>query len=114
MPRFNMTWLSHLPHHLNALLSGEAMRLEAALPGSTYTQFQQYVDKGYVLSVVANKMKIPSRYTSTPNIRAMYYNMPAKSVGPNPYVKVSPPVDEVERYANQKGKEETRLHASVS
>lgn len=74
------------------------------------TQFKQYVDKGYVLSVVANKTESTLKIYINPKYTRDVYNMPAKSVGPNPYVKVQfGSVDEVERYANQMLKEEDTL-----
>ena len=58
MPRFNMNWL--YTFILIALMvlfftgGGDALGGSAAKE-ATYTEFKQYVDKGYVLSVVANK-----------------------------------------------------------
>lgn len=58
MPRFNMNWLYTII--LIALIAlffsggGDALGGSAAKE-ATYTEFKQYVDKGYVLSVVANK-----------------------------------------------------------
>ena len=109
MPRFNMTWLFTICLITMIILfftgGGDAIGGSAAKE-ATYTQFKQYVDKGYVLSVVANKTESTLKIYINPKYTRDVYNMPAKSVGPNPYVKVQfGSVDEVERYANQMLKE---------
>ena len=59
-----------------------------------------------MLSVVVNKTESTLKICINPKYTRDVYNMPAKSVGPNPYVKVQfGSVDEVERYANQMLKE---------
>ena len=108
MPRFNMTWLFTICLITMIILfftgGGDAIGGSAAKE-ATYTQFKQYVDKGYVLSVVANKTESTLKIYINPKYTRDVYNMPAKSVGPNPYVKVQfGSVDEVERYANQIGR----------
>lgn len=58
MPKFNMNWLYILiiVGLMVAYLSGGTNSLGgSATQEATYTQFKQYVEKGYVLSVVANK-----------------------------------------------------------
>lgn len=109
MPRFNMTWLFTICLITMIILfftgGGDAIGGSAAKE-ATYTQFKQYVDKGYVLSVVANKTESTLKIYINPKYTRDVYNKPAKSVGPNPYVKVQfGSVDEVERYANQMLKE---------
>ena len=109
MPRFNMTWLFTICLITMIILfftgGGDAIGGSDAKE-ATYTQFKQYVDKGYVLSVVANKTESTLKIYINPKYTRDVYNMPAKSVGPNPYVKVQfGSVDEVERYANQMLKE---------
>ena len=109
MPRFNMTWLFTICLITMIILfftgGGDAIEGSAAKE-ATYTQFKQYVEKGYVLSVVANKTESTLKIYINPKYTRDVYNMPAKSVGPNPYVKVQfGSVDEVERYANQMLKE---------
>ena len=109
MPRFNMTWLFTICLITMIILfftgGGDAIGGSAAKE-ATYTQFKQYVEKGYVLSVVANKTESTLKIYINPKYTRDVYNMPAKSVGPNPYVKVQfGSVDEVERYANQMLKE---------
>ena len=109
MPRFNMTWLFTICLITMIILfftgGGDAIG-DSAAKEATYTQFKQYVEKGYVLSVVANKTESTLKIYINPKYTRDVYNMPAKSVGPNPYVKVQfGSVDEVERYANQMLKE---------
>ena len=109
MPRFNMNWLYTII--LIALIAlffsggGDALGGSAAKE-ATYTEFKQYVDKGYVLSVVANKTESTLKIYINPTYTRDVYNMSAQSVGPNPYVKVQfGSIDEVDRYANEMVKE---------
>ena len=105
MPRFNMNWLYTII--LIALIAlffsggGDALGGSAAKE-ATYTEFKQYVDKGYVLSVVANKTESTLKIYINPKYTRDVYKMSAQSVGPNPYVKVQfGSIDEVDRYANE-------------
>ena len=110
MPRFNMNWLYTII--IIALIAlffsggGDALGGSAAKE-ATYTEFKQYVDKGYVLSVVANKTESNLKiYINPKYTRDVYNKMSAQNVGPNPYVKVQfGSIDEVDRYANEKVKE---------
>lgn len=109
MPRFNMNWLYTII--LIALIAlffsggGDALGGSAAKE-ATYTEFKQYVDKGYVLSVVANKTESTLKIYINPKFTRDVYKMSAQSVGPNPYVKVQfGSIDEVDRYANEMVKE---------
>jgi ATP-dependent metalloprotease FtsH len=109
MPRFNMNWLYTII--LIALIAlffsggGDALGGSAAKE-ATYTEFKQYVDKGYVLSVVANKTESTLKIYINPKYTRDVYKMSAQSVGPNPYVKVQfGSIDEVDRYANEMVKE---------
>ena len=109
MPRFNMNWLYTII--LIALIAlffsggGDALGGSAAKE-ATYTEFKQYVDKGYVLSVVANKTESTLKIYINPKYTRDVYKMRAQSVGPNPYVKVQfGSIDEVDRYANEMVKE---------
>ena len=109
MPRFNMNWLYTII--LIALIAlffsggGDALGGSAAKE-ATYTEFKQYVDKGYVLSVVANKTESTLNIYINPKYTRDVYKMSAQSVGPNPYVKVQfGSIDEVDRYANEMVKE---------
>ena len=109
MPRFNMNWLYTII--LIALIALFFSGGGDALGGSdakeaTYTEFKQYVDKGYVLSVVANKTENTLKIYINPKYTRDVYKMNAQNVGPNPYVKVQfGSVDEVDRYGNQMVKE---------
>ena len=109
MPKFNMNWLYTII--LIALIAlffsggGDALGGSAAKE-ATYTEFKQYVDKGYVLSVVANKTESTLKIYINPKYTRDVYKMSAQSVGPNPYVKVQfGSIDEVDRYANEMVKE---------
>lgn len=109
MPRFNMNWLYTII--LIALIAlffsggGDALGGSAAKE-ATYTEFKQYVDKGYVLSVVANKTESTLKIYINPKYTRDVYKMSAQSIGPNPYVKVQfGSIDEVDRYANEMVKE---------
>ena len=109
MPRFNMNWLYTII--LIALIAlffsggGDALGGSAAKE-ATYTEFKQYVNKGYVLSVVANKTESTLKIYINPKYTRDVYKMSAQSVGPNPYVKVQfGSIDEVDRYANEMVKE---------
>ena len=109
MPRFNMNWLYTII--LIALIAlffsggGDALGGSAAKE-ATYTEFKQYVDKGYVLSVVANKTESTLKIYINPKYTRDVYKMSAQSVGSNPYVKVQfGSIDEVDRYANEMVKE---------
>ena len=109
MPRFNMNWLYTII--LIALIAlffsggGDALGGSAAKE-ATYTEFKQYVDKGYVLSVVANKTESTLKIYINPKYTRDVYKMSAQSVGPNPYVMVQfGSIDEVDRYANEMVKE---------
>lgn len=109
MPRFNMNWLYTII--LIALIAlffsggGDALGGSAAKE-ATYTEFKQYVDNGYVLSVVANKTESTLKIFINPKYTRDVYKMSAQSVGPNPYVKVQfGSIDEVDRYANEMVKE---------
>ena len=109
MPRFNMNWLYTII--LIALIAlffsggGDALGGSAAKE-ATYTEFKQYVDKGYVLSVVANKTESNLKIYINPKYTRDVYKLSAQSVGPNPYVKVQfGSIDEVDRYGNLMVKE---------
>lgn len=109
MPRSNMNWLYTII--LIALIAlffsggGDALGGSAAKE-ATYTEFKQYVDKGYVLSVVANKTESTLKIYINPKYTRDVYKMSAQSVGPNPYIKVQfGSIDEVDRYANEMVKE---------
>ncbi len=114
MPKFNMNWLYViiLLGLIFAFISGGGDALGgSAAKQATYTQFKEYVDKGYVLSVVANKAEGKVKlYINPKNIRDVY-KMSAKNVGPNPYVEVQfGSIDELDKYVNEMVKEK-KIHS---
>ena len=102
MPKFNMNWLYVIILFGLMVLfmtgGGDALGGSAAKK-ATYTEFKEYVEKGYVLSVVANKTESTIKlYINPKNIRDVYKTS-AKNVGPSPYVEVQfGSVEELEKY----------------
>ena len=105
MPRFNMNWLYILclAVLVALFLSGGGDLLGGGGARKTgYTEFKQYVEKGYVTSVVVNtaegKMKL---YINPRNIRDVY-KTGAQQVGSNPYVTVEyGSTDELQKFLDQ-------------
>ena len=102
MPKFNMNWLYTII--LIGLLvlffsgGGDALGGSAAKQ-ATYTEFKQYVEKGYVLSVTANKSDGRLKLYINPKFTRDVYNLPAKQLGPSPYVEVQyGSIDELDKY----------------
>ena len=102
MPKFNMNWLYVIILFGLMVLfmtgGGDALGGSAAKK-ATYTEFKEYVEKGYVLSVVANKTESTIKlYIKPKNIRDVYKTS-AKNVGPSPYVEVQfGSVEELDKY----------------
>ena len=102
MPKFNMNWLYVIILFGLMVLfmtgGGDALGGSAAKK-ATYTEFKEYVAKGYVLSVVANKTESTLKlYINPKNIRDVYKTS-AKNVGPSPYVEVQfGSVEELDKY----------------
>ena len=102
MPKFNMNWLYVIILFGLMVLfmtgGGDALGSSAAKK-ATYTEFKEYVEKGYVLSVVANKTESTIKlYINPKNIRDVYKTS-AKNVGPSPYVEVQfGSVEELDKY----------------
>ena len=102
MPKFNMNWLYVIILFGLMVLfmtgGGDALGGSAAKK-ATYTEFKEYVEKGYVLSVVANKTESTIKlYIDPKNIRYVYKTS-AKNVGPSPYVEVQfGSVEELDKY----------------
>ena len=102
MPKFNMNWLYVIILFGLMVLfmtgGGDALGGSAAKK-ATYTEFKEYVEKGYVLSVVANKTESTLKlYINPKNIRDVYKTS-AKNVGPSPYVEVQfGSVEELDKY----------------
>ena len=102
MPRFNMSWLyviiliSLIVVFLNG--GGDALG-GSANKKATYTEFKEYIEKGYVLSVTANKNDGNLKVYVAPNHIRDVYHTSAKNVGPAPYVEVQyGSIDEVDKY----------------
>lgn len=104
MPKFNMNWLyiAILVGLVVAFLNGGGDMLGgSATKEVTYTQFKQYVDKGYVLSVVANKNENKLRLYINPKYTRDVYKKSMRELGPSPTVEVQfGSVDEVDKYLN--------------
>ena len=102
MPKFNMNWLYVIILFGLMVLfmtgGGDALGGSAAKK-ATYTVFKEYVEKGYVLCVVANKTESTIKlYINPKNIRDVYKTS-AKNVGPSPYVEVQfGSVEELDKY----------------
>lgn len=102
MPKFNMNRLYVIILFGLMVLfmtgGGDALGGSAAKK-ATYTEFKEYVEKGYVLSVVANKTESTLKlYINPKNIRDVYKTS-AKNVGPSPYVEVQfGSVEELDKY----------------
>ena len=102
MPKFNMNWLYVIILFGLMVLfmtgGGDALGGSAAKK-ATYTEFKEYVEKGYVLSVVVNKTESTIKlYINPKNIRDVYKTS-AKNVGPSPYVEVQfGSVEELDKY----------------
>ena len=113
MPRFNMNWIYIIiAIALAALLftgGGESLaKGSGASREAQYTDFKQYVEKGYAQRVVVNKTDNTLRMYVKPKYIRNVFHMSAQQVGSNPYVSVQfGSVDELERYlteAQQKGR----------
>ncbi len=113
MPRFNMNWLYtvilislailFVTGGGNALGSGSSVNQEA-----TYTKFKEYVNKGYVNSVIINKDECVAKAHVKPKYIRDVFKKNAKETGKDPTVNVEfGSVDELEKYltqAQEKGK----------
>lgn len=104
MPRFNMNWIYTIVLLVIGLLyitDGGRVLLSSASANqkATYTQFKQYVNKGYASSVVVNKGKGELQmYVKPKHIRDVF-GKDAKQTGKKPFVIVEyGSVDELEKY----------------
>lgn len=106
MPRFNMNWIYTVVIIALAVLfftgGGNALATGSSQQKATYTQFKQYVAKGYATNVVINKSESTLKmYVKAKHIRDVFQKT-AQQVGQNPYVNVEfGSVDELESYLNQ-------------
>lgn len=102
MPKFNMNWLYAiiLIGLIALFLSGGGDALGgSAAKQATYTEFKEYVNKGYVLSVTANKADGKAKLYINPKYIRDVYNTSAKNLGPAPYVEVEyGSIDELDKY----------------
>ncbi len=102
MPKFNMNWLYAiiLISLIAIFLSGGGDILGgSAAKQASYTEFKEYVDKGYVLSIVANKTEGKVKLYINPKYIRDVYKTSAKNVGPSPYVEVQyGSIDELDKY----------------
>lgn len=93
MPKFNMNWLYILVIIATAMLlytntGSSLLSSKGASQDATYTQFKNYVQKGFAKNVVINKEESSLKmYVKPQNIQDVF-RMNAKQVGPNPYVTV--------------------------
>src|SRR3712207_8254174 len=91
MPKFNMNWLYILVIIATAMLlytntGSSLLSSKGASQDATYTQFKNYVQKGFAKNVVINKEESSlMMYVKPQNIQDVF-RMSAKQVGPNPYV----------------------------
>ena len=87
MPKFNMNWLyAIILIGLIALFvsgGGDALGGSTAKQ-ATYTEFKEYVSKGYVLSVTANKADGKAKLYINPKYIRDVYNTSAKNLGAAP------------------------------
>lgn len=102
MPRFNMSWLyiTILIGLIFLFMTGGGNLLGgSAAQKASYTEFKDYVNRGYALNVVINKDESTLKmYVQAKYIRQVF-NLSAKQVGPNPYVEVEfGSVDELEKF----------------
>ena len=114
MPKFNMNWLYTIILIGLVVLfftgGGDALGGSAAKQ-ATYTEFKNYVDKGYVLSVTANKTENKLKLYINPKNTRDVFNTSAKNLGPAPYVEVEfGSIDEVDKYLDSMVKEK-KIHS---
>ena len=92
MPKFNMNWLyAIILCGLVALFisgGGDALGGSAAKQ-ATYTEFKQYVNKGYVLSVVANKTESKLKIYINPKNILIMIGKPTRAILPRLIVRES-------------------------
>ena len=87
MPRFNLTWL----YVILLIVLGIAWFSssdDSASKSATYTEFKEYVEKGYANKIVANKDEGSLKmYVTTEHIRDVFKS-DAKTTGLQPYITV--------------------------
>jgi len=105
MPRFNMSWIYFLViATLLALYftSGDSTIQQMPNVETSYTDFQKYMDKGYVKDLVVNKTDgVVKMYVKSENIRDVF-KRGAEQVGVDPYVSIEiGSLDKFESYVDQ-------------
>lgn len=104
MPKFNMNWIYIIIAVSLAIMfftgGGDSLAKGAgAKKEATYTEFKQFVEKGYAQSVVINKADNTLKMYVKPKFIRNVFNMTAQQVGNNPYLTVQiGSTDELERY----------------
>ncbi len=112
MPRFNTTWIYTLVIIILVILfftnSGDMLSSGSSDEKATYTQFKEYVAKGYASNVVVNKNTSTLKmYVNAKNVRDVFHKS-AKEVGEDPYVTVEfGAVNEVESFLDEQVEEKT-------
>ncbi len=112
MPRFNTSWIYLLVIIVLAILfftnSGDKLSSSSSEDKTTYTQFKEYVAKGYASNVVVNKNTSTLKmYVNSKNIRDVFQKA-ASEVGEDPYVTVEfGTASDVESFLDQQVEEKT-------
>jgi len=107
MPRFNMNWFYGIIIVALAIIffsgGGNLLGESGDSKDAGYTQFKQYVEKGYASRVIINKDESTLRmYVNPKHIRDVF-GRPASQVGASPYVNVEfGSVDELEKFLTAK------------
>ncbi len=106
MPRFNTTWLYTIVIIILAIFfftnGGGALSSGSAQQKASYTQFKQYVSKGYASNVVVNNNDCTLKmYVKAKNVRDVFKKTAAQA-GDNPYVSVEfGSVSDLESFLNK-------------
>jgi len=111
MPRFNMNWLYTLVilglilmmfmGNGNTLLGTSSSGAPASMK-VTYTQFKDYVRKGYVKSVTINKSESTLKMYAQPKHYRDIYKTDAKNLPSNPYSSIDfGSIDELEKFLTE-------------
>ncbi len=107
MPRFNTTWIYTLVIIVLIILffsqSGSlATSSSSQEKKTTYTEFKDYVEKGYASNVVVNtRTDILKMYVKAGHVRDVFHNS-AKEVGDDPYVSVEfGAISEVQKFLDE-------------
>ncbi len=92
MPRFNMTWFYTIVIIVLAIFfftnGGDMLASGNLQQKAGYTEFQEYVDKGYARNVVINKNESTLKmYVNSKNVRDVFQKS-AEQAGEDPYVSV--------------------------